>query len=112
MDPNILSSTKKMRLIQLNNLPLELGLTSIDIRRLVTEFMMKNYLNDTSNTNPILNCEISEKERSANLELSSVEETNRLCKLDKIHIFNNECKIIRLGDTLYGGTMNLANLVS
>jgi hypothetical protein len=51
--------------------------------------------------------EINEREKWANLEFSSVEETSRLCKLGKIKFFNNECKIIRLGDTMYGGTTAL-----
>lgn len=101
-----------MRLIQLNNIPIDLGLSNSDIRRLVTEFMIRNYLNDQNNVNPILSCEVSEKEKTANIELSSVEETNRLCKIEKLNIYNNECKIVRLGDTLYGGTNNLANLVT
>ncbi len=54
MDPNILNSTKKMRLIQLQNIPVEVGLTGVQIKKWVSEFMMKNYLTDTGNNNPIL----------------------------------------------------------
>ena len=46
------------------------------------------------------------------LELSSVEETARLLKIEKLQINNNECPIKRVGDTLYGGTMSLVNMFS
>ena len=112
VDPNILNSTKKMRKVQISNLPLELGLSKENIEGLVTEFMLKNYLNDANNSNPVINVELNDKDKTVIIEFSSVEETSRLCKLDKLKIFNNDCKITRLGDTLYGGTNNLANLVT
>lgn len=46
--------------------------------------MLKNYLNDTNNQNPIVMIEINEREKWANVEFSSVEETSRICKLGKI----------------------------
>lgn len=101
-----------MRKAQISNLPLELGLTNKDIFKFITDFMIKNYLTDNGNTSPIVSLEINEKEKSVILEFSSVEETSCLCKLEKLKIFNNDCRITRLGDTMYGGTMNLANLVS
>lgn len=71
--------------------------------------MTSNYLADLKNIRSVLTCELKAVDRSVQVELSSVEETNRICKLDKITIFNTDCKIIRLGESLYGGTMNTAN---
>lgn len=71
--------------------------------------MTNNYLADLKNIRSVLSCELKTTERSAQVELSSVEETNRICKLEKINIFNTECKIIRLGESMYGTTATTAN---
>lgn len=61
--------------------------------------MLDNYLADNDNPTPVRNCNLAPSSNSAILELSSVEETNRLVKLDTINIFNEKCKIIRMADT-------------
>ncbi len=54
------------------------------------------------NAKPILQCNLNEKDRTCTLELSSVEEANRLLKLESIQLLDENCKILRLGDSLYG----------
>lgn len=69
-----------MRRLQITNIPLEMGLTENDINEMVTRWMIKNYLNDNMNNCPIMNIEIFEADRSVAIELSSVEETCRVCQ--------------------------------
>lgn len=60
--PNVSSAalinTKKMRRLQISNIPLEMGLTENDINEMVTKWMIRNYLNDNMNNCPIMNIEI------------------------------------------------------
>jgi hypothetical protein len=44
--------------------------------------MVNNFLNDAGNSKPLLSAVLSEKDQSAVLELSSVEEANRLLKVN------------------------------
>jgi len=111
-DPNLLTQTKKMRRVQLSNLPLSMGLSEKDVATLVNKFLIENYLNDEGNQNPIIECKINNQTNTATLELSSVEETNRLIKVDSLKIFSNKCKLTRLGDSQFGTTTNLATLVT
>jgi hypothetical protein len=83
-----------------------MGLTENDINELVTKFMIKNYLNDNMNNCPIVNVEIFEADRSVAIELSSVEETCRVCQQEKVELFKgNISRIIRLGDSIYGASI-------
>jgi signal recognition particle receptor subunit beta len=83
--PNVSSSalanTKKMRRLMITNVPYEIGITEEDLRNLITRFMAQNYLKDEMNSCPVVNLEINEAERNVAVELSSVEETCRICKL-------------------------------
>lgn len=68
--------------------------------------MIKNYLTDNMNTCPILKLDVFEADRTVALELSSVEETCRICKLEKIELFKGSfCGIVRLGDSMYGSSL-------
>ena len=61
--------------------------TGISERELVTEIsklMVNNFLNDAGNSKPLLSSVLNEKDQSAILELSSVEEANRLLKVNSI----------------------------
>jgi hypothetical protein len=69
--------------------------------------MKEYYLNDYKNENPVINVTINERERFAVIELSSVEEANRLLKLGTIELIDQVAKFARMGDTSYGGTNNL-----
>jgi hypothetical protein len=84
--------------------------------------MKDKYLVDKNNLHPLVTCTMNHVDRTATIELSSVEETNRLLKLAHIRIFEKDCiifannnnftgRLIRLGDTNYGGTNNLVNFV-
>ena len=83
--PNVtnsaLANTKKMRRLMITNIPYEIGITEDDLRNLITRFMAQNYLKDGMNTCPVVNLEINEEDHNVAVELSSVEETCRLCKL-------------------------------
>eukprot|EP01016_Furgasonia_blochmanni_P055069 TRINITY_DN914_c0_g1_i18.p1 TRINITY_DN914_c0_g1~~TRINITY_DN914_c0_g1_i18.p1 ORF type:complete len:544 (+),score=119.34 TRINITY_DN914_c0_g1_i18:68-1633(+) len=112
VDPAILNQTRKMRRIQITNLPLYLGLVEKDVMEIVKKFLFDNYLNDFGNLNPVLTCQVNTQTNSAILEISSVEETNRLVKIETLKIFGHSCKISRLGESQFGNTQSLANLVS
>jgi hypothetical protein len=73
--------------------------------------MVKNYLADNGNRCPILTCELNEKDRSVHIELSSLEEANRMSKLEKMYLFSNECKVVRLGESHSQGS-GISNLVT
>lgn len=107
----MMTQTKKMRRVQLSNIPLYLGLNEESIIKVVTDYLIRNYLNDTNNQNPILVCEINRKERTCALELSSVEEANRFSKIKDINILNVTCKVTRLGESMYGTTTNMATIL-
>ena len=68
--------------------------------------MIRNYLTDNMNTCPVVKIDVSEADRSVAIELSSVEETCKICKLEKFELFKG-CKnnIIRLGDSMYGSSL-------
>lgn len=110
-DPAVLNQTKKMRRVQLSNVPLYLGLNEESVMKVVTDYLIRNYLNDAANQHPILACEISRKERIAIIELSSVEEANRFSKIKDITILNVTCKVTRLGESMYGTTTNMATIL-
>ena len=82
IDPNLMILTKKMRRIQITNIPYFIGLEEQDIRMAITSYMKEFCLNDIQNNNPILEIEINKQINSAILEMSSVEETNRLVKIN------------------------------
>lgn len=95
-----MSLTSRMRRIQICNIPT--GLTNRDLYAELSRFMNRNYLNDVGNAKPILYCHLNEKDRTCTLELSSVEEANRMLKLEDIKLLDESCKVLRLGDSLYG----------
>ena len=107
----MLNQTKKMRRVQISNVPLYLGLTEDSVMKVVSDYLTRNYLSDANNQHPILSCEISRKERIAILELSSVEEANRFSKIKDINVLNVTCKVTRLGESMYGTTTNMATIL-
>lgn len=110
-DPAMLNQTKKMRRVQLSNVPLYLGLSDESVMKVVNDYLLRNYLNDANNQHPVLSCEINRKERIAIVELSSVEEANRFSKIKDINILNVTCKVTRLGESMYGTTTNMATIL-
>lgn len=102
VDPNLLSKTKKVRRVQLGNVPLHLGLTKDELKALATEFIIAHYLNDQGNLNPIHTIELNPQKNTVILELSSVEESNRIQKIESINILGVMCKVIRCTETIYG----------
>ncbi|CAK75433.1 unnamed protein product (macronuclear) [Paramecium tetraurelia] len=105
----VMSLTSGMRRIQICNIPT--GLTNRDLYAELSRFMNRNYLNDVGNAKPILYCHLNEKDRTCTIELSSVEEANRMLKLEDIKLLDESCKIFRLGDSLYGQSVNSSQLV-
>lgn len=107
VDPNMLSKTKKVRRVQIVNVPLYLGLTKEEIKKLATEFIIAHYLNDQGNVNPIHTLDLNPQKNSVILEMSSVEEANRLQKVDGIDLIGVHCKIIRCSESIYGQESNM-----
>jgi polo-like kinase 1 len=60
--------------------------------------MVDNYLADSGNSRPVISCILNEKDRSACIELSSVEESSRMIKLERMKLLEDDCKIIRMGE--------------
>ena len=81
-DQNALNQTRKMRRISVSNLPLYYGITEKDLATILSQFMIDNYLADVTNKTPILAVQVNNQAMTALVELSSVEETNRIVKVD------------------------------
>lgn len=90
-----MNHTRKLRKIQIGNLPIYLGLSEQDIGDLVSRFMIDNFLADVGNTKPVLFCQHSPNSNMAFVELSSCEETNRILKLDFITLMDEKCRVQR-----------------
>lgn len=86
-NPELVAQTKKMRQIQIANLPLFKGIKERDVGELVAKFMVENYLNDQGNMRPVLEVTFQPAANSGIIELSSVEEANRLLKVDSNALF-------------------------
>ena len=71
----------------MGNLPIYLGLNEKDIGDLITKFILDNFLMDPGNMKPVLFCQHAPSSNAAIIELSSVEETNRLLKLECNYTF-------------------------
>lgn len=54
IDSNLMSQTRKMRRVQISNLPLYLGLVDKDIADIVNKVLIENYLNDPGNNKPVV----------------------------------------------------------
>lgn len=108
VDPNFLAQTKKVRRIQLMNLPLYLSLSKEDIQNLLNTFFLEHYLNDKGSRTPVISVEISSNGKSVIIELSSVEEANRLAKLEHITILEVKCKVSRCSESQYNTESTLA----
>lgn len=106
-----MNQTKKMRRIQLSNLPLYLGLNEESIIKVVSDYLIRSYLADPGNQSPIVSCEINRKDRTCVVELSSVDEANRFSKVKDITILNVTCKVTRLGESMYGTTTSMATIL-
>ena len=104
----MMNQTKKQRRVQLSNLPLYLNIDEESIKKVVSDYLIRNYLADPNNRSPILACEINKKDKTCVLELSSVEEANRFSKIKDITILNVTCKVTKLGESMYGSTTNMA----
>lgn len=76
-------------------------MTENDLKKITAKFIEDNFLNDTGNTNPVTQIELNKDKNYIILEVSSVEEANRLLKLKFITILCVECKIHRLSENAY-----------
>ena len=61
--------------------------------------MQTNYLADTGNKDPVLNCILNKEAGSAKIECSSVEEANRLALLKSIILFGVIVKVAKFMET-------------
>jgi len=98
--------------VQINNLPLEIGLTEKDVTEVVNTYMKRNYLSDPGNFYPVVGCTLNVGAKAATLELSSIEEARRMSKIEKIRVFDHDCRIVLLSESNYSGTTNMASLVA
>lgn len=74
-------------------------------------FMIRNYLIDYQNSNSVIQILPGKAPGEMIVELSSVEETNRVLKVGYVLISGSKYPVARFGDTNYGGTTNLFNLL-
>lgn len=111
IDPNFLSQTKRDRRVEVRGLPLYLGLSRDDLKELFNSYVLKHALNDQGNAQPVLVVELNEEAKSAVVELSSVEETLRMARLDAVEILGVRCKLIRCAETLYGQESSLVHKI-
>ncbi len=65
-------------------IPFYLEISVEEIKLLVNKFFLDNYLNDQGNKNPVIQVERVENKTEVILEVSSVEETNRILKVNSI----------------------------
>lgn len=107
VDPNLLSKTKKVRRVQIVNVPLHMNLTKEEVKKMATDYIIKHYLNDQGNQNPIHTLDLNIQKNTVILEMSSTEEANRLQKIDGIELLGVHCKIIRCADTVYGNESSM-----
>lgn len=70
-----------MRRFMITNVPFEIGITEDNVRDLITRYMTDNYLKDQMNNCPVVHMDLNYTDRNVQVELSSVEETCRICKL-------------------------------
>lgn len=110
-DPSTQIQTKKMRRVVISNLPIYLGLREKDVRDLVTDFIKKNFLNDPGNPTPVIACEQNSTQKSATIELSTVEEASRLSKISSINMLSVKCKITKVAESMFGPTTSLGTLI-
>ena len=98
MDANFMSITQKARRIKLLNVPLYLGLAEEDLTKIITQFFLENYLNDSSNKRVVLGVRILQNKRDIIFEVSSVEEANRILKVKFISVLGLDCKVQQIGE--------------
>jgi RNA recognition motif-containing protein len=110
VDPAVLAQTKKMRRLVISNLPLTLGIGENEVGDFVTKFIVENYLNDEGNFHPVKEVTIDTAKNSATIELSSVEETNKLAKVEAIKILGSNCRVAKVGDPKLNSTVG--NLIT
>jgi len=80
---------------------MELNFTESNLSEFITDYMIKNYLADTGNTYPVKSCKVNKQFRSAVVEFSSLEETNRLALVKQIMMVNNVVGVSKIGETNY-----------
>jgi len=110
VDPAVLAQTKKMRRLVISNLPLSLGIGENEVGDFVTKFIVENYLNDEGNYHPVKEVSIDTAKNSATIELSSVEEANKLAKVEAIKILGSNCRVAKVGDPKLNSTVG--NLIT
>lgn len=91
-----------MRRVQLVNVPLYLGLTKEEIKDIVNRFVIEHYLEDKGNKNPVHTLDMFPNNNSVILEFSSIEEAQRVQKLESIKIIGVPCKVIRMTENPFG----------
>ena len=61
--------------------------------------MNKYCLAEHNNNFPVRSCKITKENRSASIELTSIDEANRLKLVGKINILDRECRLTKVQET-------------
>ena len=109
VDPNLLSQTKKVRRVKILNVPLYLGIHQNDIKYLIDQYLTTHYLKNPGNKNPILCVDMNHTNNSVIVEFSSVEEANRVIKLEVMELIGVPCKVQRCSESMYGNQQNMVD---
>ena len=109
VDPNLLSQTKKVRRVKILNVPLYLGIFQNDIKFLIDQYLTTHFLKNSGNKNPILCVDINHSNNSLIVEFSSVEEANRVIKLEHMELIGVKCKVVRCSESMYGNQQNMVD---
>lgn len=56
-------------------------------------------------------CELNSSNRTATIELSTVEEASRLSKVAHLTILSVKCKITKVAESMFGSTTSLGTLI-
>ena len=91
------------------NLPLYLGITETDIKYLIDQYITSHYLKNQGNKNPILCVDINHSNNNIVVEFSSVEEANRVIKLEFMELIGVKCKVMRCSESMYGNQQNMVD---
>ena len=109
VDPNVLSQTKKVRRVKFLNVPLYMGISNIDLRYLINQYLKEHYLKNKETDDAILCLDVNRSSNTVIVEFASVEEANRVIKLEYMELIGVKCKVMRCSESMYGNQQNMVD---
>lgn len=109
VDPNVLSQTKKVRRVQFLNVPLYLGISNSDLRYLINQYLKEHYLKNKGTEDAVLCLDVNRSSNTVIVEFSSVEEANRVIKLEYMELVGVKCKVMRCSESMYGNQQTMVD---